>query len=215
MSDALDLLKKDWEKSDVKLPVYSETDIYKMIHQSSTSIVKWIVVVSILEILFWVFLSVWLRNKPSMKSHYELFDTFQFMTISEIISYLVIIFFMYKFIVNYKKINTSSSVNELMVNIVNTRKTVINYVKTIITLTIISVMVAFVIMMNYDKNLAEMVHQAEINGNLMIFYILTFLVFLVYTAIVIFFIWLFYKLIYGFFLKRLFKNYKELKTIEN
>ena len=37
----LDLLKKDWQKSDNSFEQVSEIEIYKMIHKKSSSIVKW------------------------------------------------------------------------------------------------------------------------------------------------------------------------------
>ena len=47
----LDLLKKDWQKSDNSFEQVSEIEIYKMIHKKSSSIVKWILIISILEVL--------------------------------------------------------------------------------------------------------------------------------------------------------------------
>ena len=44
----LDLLKKDWQKNNAFEQV-SEVEIYKMLHQKSSSIVKWILIVSLLE----------------------------------------------------------------------------------------------------------------------------------------------------------------------
>ena len=44
----LDLLKKDWQK-DTAFEQVSEVEIYKMLHKKSSSIVKWILIVSLLE----------------------------------------------------------------------------------------------------------------------------------------------------------------------
>jgi hypothetical protein len=52
----LDLLKKIG-KSDNSFNQISETEIYKMIHKKSSSIVKWILIISILEVLLWTCLS--------------------------------------------------------------------------------------------------------------------------------------------------------------
>ncbi len=40
--DELDLLKKHWKKDETSFEQVSEKQIYKMIHKSSSSIVKWI-----------------------------------------------------------------------------------------------------------------------------------------------------------------------------
>ena len=48
MINELDLLKKDW-KNKTNFEQVTESDIYKMIHKKSSSIVKWILIISILE----------------------------------------------------------------------------------------------------------------------------------------------------------------------
>jgi hypothetical protein len=50
----LDLLKKDWKKRSFEQ--ISELELYKMIHKKSSSIVKWILIISILEVLVWTML---------------------------------------------------------------------------------------------------------------------------------------------------------------
>ena len=50
MIDELDLLKKDWQKREAHLPQLSYDQIHKMIWKKSSSIVKWILIISILEI---------------------------------------------------------------------------------------------------------------------------------------------------------------------
>ncbi len=52
--DELDLLKKDWNKGDSKYPKLSYNEIYKMILKKSSSIVKWIFIISLLEFGFWL-----------------------------------------------------------------------------------------------------------------------------------------------------------------
>ena len=49
----LDLLKKDWKKNSDSFQQISEKEIYKMIHKQSSSTVKWILVISILEFTLW------------------------------------------------------------------------------------------------------------------------------------------------------------------
>ena len=47
--EELDLLKKDWNKD--HYPKVSENDIYGMLHKSSSSTVKWIFYVSVIEFI--------------------------------------------------------------------------------------------------------------------------------------------------------------------
>ena len=52
--DKLDLLKKEWQSREQNLPKVSQNDIYKMILKKSSTIVKWIFIISIAELLFWI-----------------------------------------------------------------------------------------------------------------------------------------------------------------
>ena len=54
----VDLLKKYWKKSENTFEQVSEVEIYKMLHKKSSSIVKWIVIISVLEVLLWTSISV-------------------------------------------------------------------------------------------------------------------------------------------------------------
>ena len=60
--DELELLKKDWQKDDNNYPKKSYNEIYKMILKKSSSIVKWILIISILEVLLWTGISVLQAN---------------------------------------------------------------------------------------------------------------------------------------------------------
>ena len=57
MMDELELLKKDWQKQEQGLPKLSYDQIYNMIWKKSSSVVKWIFYVSIVEFLFWITIS--------------------------------------------------------------------------------------------------------------------------------------------------------------
>ncbi|WP_166769784.1 hypothetical protein [Flavobacterium psychrophilum] len=47
----LDLLKKDWNRND-NYPKFSEQEIYVMLHKNSSSSVKWIFYISVIEFVF-------------------------------------------------------------------------------------------------------------------------------------------------------------------
>ena len=49
MMEELDLLKKDWKKSETNFQQKTESDIYKMLQKKSTSIVKWIFIISLIN----------------------------------------------------------------------------------------------------------------------------------------------------------------------
>ena len=51
--DELELLKKDWETSSKNYPELNKEELYKLIYKRSSSIVKWIFIISLLEFAFW------------------------------------------------------------------------------------------------------------------------------------------------------------------
>ena len=213
MMDELDLLKKDWNKVAHTFQQYTEVDLYKMIHKKSSSIVKWILIVSILELLLWVFASLYMKNS-GLLDEFKSYDYYHFLTVSEMISYSIIVFFIYQFYTNYKKINTSNSVNELINSILKTRKSVQNYVKVVIGFSFISSIIVLLIQFNFDKNVMELTEQVSQSGKEYLIYIVTIIIVIFFLAAMLGVLWIFYRIIYGFFLKNLYKNYEELKKLD-
>jgi hypothetical protein len=55
--DQLETFKKQWQEREQELPSLSYDSIYKMLLKKSSSIVKWIFIISIAELLFWISLN--------------------------------------------------------------------------------------------------------------------------------------------------------------
>ncbi len=209
----LDLLKKNWQNDDHSFNQVSDLEIYKMLHKKSSSIVKWIFIISVGELLFWIISSFLMKNSDVI-ADFKSYDKYNVLTLSEIISYIIILVFIYLFYKNYKKIDTSNSVKELISRILKTRKTVQNYVKVIIIYTTVMTVVMLFIQFNFDKNIISLNQQMTKQGNEMLFYAIVIIIYMVTIAIIAALIWLFYRLVYGILLKRLYKNYEELKKID-
>ena len=98
--DELDLLKKDWKKNDRQFPKVSEQEIYAMLHKKSSSIVKWIFIISVLEILLWTAISALTADESYFKTleHYHI-DTL--MNIFTVVNYIVIAVFIFLFYKNF------------------------------------------------------------------------------------------------------------------
>ena len=94
MMEELDLLKKDWKKNESSFEQISEGAIYKMIHQKSSSIVKWILIISILEMLLWTGISVFYNtDEYLLKFHSQkIIDYSRYLTV---FNYIVVTFFIY------------------------------------------------------------------------------------------------------------------------
>lgn len=210
--DELDVLKKDWQKEDKEFPVLSYNELYKMILKKSSSIVKWIFIISILELVFWLFIS-FIVKATSDKDISGIESNTVFIIFS-IISYGVLAYFFYRFYINYKNINTTDSAAMLMKNIIKTRRTVKHYVTFNLVSIVVSVLVLLPIIMNKDPRTRTIIENASANGELFKYYAKLILGTLLTLSIFIAVILVFYWLIYGILLKRLNNNYKELKKLE-
>ena len=211
--DELDILKKDWKKKENSFTQITEKEIYGMLHKKSSSVVKWILVISILEIVFWSVLSFLTadENHSKLLETYHLKQVFQVVTY---VNYVVIVCFIFMFYKNYKKINTTETVRSLMKNILKTRKTVTYYVWYNIIMSILSVIVLFIFQLKYDTNLNSLIEKNSEKISPDAFYTLLILVYIIIGLVIVGLIWLFYRLVYGFLLKRLKTNYNELKKLD-
>ncbi len=211
--DELEILKKDWKKREHSFSQLTESDIYKMLHKRSSSIVKWILIISILEILLWLSLSFFTTDENYFKT-LEIYHLSKVVPIITIVNYGIMIYFIFLFYKNFKNINTTETVKKLMQTIIKTRKTVKYYVWYNLAMSFISFVLVFTFQFKYDPNLNIVIEKATQNINPNLFYILLFTVYIVSVLIIIGVIWLFYKLLYGILLKRLNKNYKELEKLD-
>ena len=203
--DELDLLKKDWKKQESSFQQIGEKEIYGMLHKRSSSIVKWILIISILEFLILriLDLSIFLDNDYSkrMKENH-IYDFEKIVTIFNFVILLVFIYFFYQ---NLKTINSSSSVKKLMQDIINTRKIVKYYVWYNLVLVGITSAIVIYSQFMYDKNINHLYDKYQL------FFILGGFFFVI---IILLLFWLFYRLLYGILLRRLQKNYNELQKID-
>jgi hypothetical protein len=211
--DELDILKQNWKRNAENFPKFSEQDIYAMLHKKSSSIVKWILIISILEFVFWLGISFLMKDSQSNRQMENLHV--DYITIPMTVTgYMIIIYFFCKFYINYRKITTTDNVRALMANILNTRKTVNNYIIANIAFIILSCVVIFTIFFQRDPVLLDTLSKYEASGDASMFYLIYIAAAIICMSIFILIIWLFYKLIYGLLLRRLHRNYEELKKLD-
>lgn len=206
----LDLLKKDWQKSEASFEQVSEKEIYKMIHKKSSSIVKRILIISILEVLLWATINFVFNLDDDLKKikHDELIQYFEVLTI---FNYGVILVFIYLFYKNYITISTTVSTKQLMKDILKTRKTVQCYVWYNLGMLLLSLIIGFGIAFAYNPDVSILRDKIANDGK-----VLGITIGILLLTIATFFgvFWLFYRLLYGILLRRLYANYKELKKID-
>ncbi|MBO0331773.1 hypothetical protein [[Muricauda] lutisoli] len=213
MLDELELLKKDWQKREADLPKLSYEQIYPMTKKKSSSIVKWIFYISIIEFVFWAGINI-IFSGPETMEELKAMHIHKVIMVLNVINYAIILYFIYKFYTNYKKISFTDSSRNLMKTILKVKRTVTQYVwfNLIIFTTYLIINMYGVLL--YGPEGQKIVEAASQDGNSMAFWAMVIGISIVFTAVILFLIWLFYKLLYGILLKRLRKNYNELKRLE-
>ena len=211
--DKLDKLKENWQSEEHELPKVSFDKIYKILLKKSSSIVKWIFVISIIELLFWISL-YFILPEDNINMIKEL-GLERVMYYCEIFHFFIFGIFIILFYKNYKSIQVTDSTNVLMQNILNTRKTVRYFVYYNVGMTIAFSIAIDTYLYNNSEKLYEVMGLAKQGipkeGFANIFIISQIIVGFIIIALLI----LFYWLVYGILLKKLKGNYRELKKINS
>ena len=210
--DELELLKKDWQENQ-KFPKLSKQEIYALLHKKSSSIVKWIFILSLIEFGFWTVLALFMKDTEAQQ-RFDSYEMDHIMIPFMVIGYLILGYFFVTFYKNYKKISSTDSVKSLMKNILNTRKTVKQYVLFNLVFIYISLVIGVWIEMDKNPDFQLITSKFTETNEYLVMYgivaLLTLLMMVALTGILLGF----YYLVYGILLKRLKKNYKVLKEIE-
>lgn len=213
--EELDLLKKHWQKQESQFKQVDESSIYKMIHKRSSTSVKWILAISIIELSLGALLSVLLSfskfDQDNMQTLKEM-GAYPYYIATSVIVYSVVMFFVWCFYKMYRKINNDDSVKDLIQTILNTRKVVKNYI--LFNLTAFAVIFMAAAYYGLQKGFEANLDAGGDKPNIWV-YVISIGIIVVITAVLTLAFWLFYRLIYGWLVKRLTKNYEELKKIEN
>jgi hypothetical protein len=197
--DLLDKYKKTWNNQPEEAHKLSKVEIYKMAHSKSTSIVKWIFIIGMLEFLTIIpFLFMETDTK-----HFEEMNILWLRKALDTISCAIVAFFVIKFYLNYKSISSLDNTKTLMDKIVKTRRTVRNYIFTALSFFAIAILV-----MAFSSINNQFINETPI------FKIGIIAIFIFIGAIFLGLFWLFYQLLYGILLKKLNKNYKELAKLD-
>ncbi|MCB4798917.1 hypothetical protein [Neotamlana laminarinivorans] len=210
--DELDLLKKSWNTTQPEHKKLSVNDIYPMLHKKSSSIVKTLFYVSIAELVFWIILNaIPLFYSDEYKKKLEtLYQNDTILTVLTFVSYGIIILFIYLLYKAYKSISVTDSAKKLMESIIKTRRVIKYYVLYNLIMAAVSFSIGLYYAIHNDSNISQNIANLQ-TTQLVIMYS----IFVIVTLLFIGIIWLFYKLIYGLLLKRLNRNYNELKQLED
>jgi hypothetical protein len=213
----LDLLKKDWKKNSDSFEQISENDIYKMIHKKSSSIVKWIFLVSIIELGLGILLGIALSFTKYDENSVELIkhlNVYEYYVSASVLLYAVILSFIFRFYTMYRKIAVDNNTKKLISTILKTRKVVKQYIAFNL-----SFCAGYIILFGgylfYEGYLEDASKNGAIHPEMPLsIALISFAVLILMTALFTLAFWFIYKLVYGILLKRLQNNFEELKKID-
>lgn len=216
MMDELELLKKDWRKKEEHLPRLTYEEIYKMIWKRSSSLVRWIFYISIIEFLLPHLLYLIPSFREGMNYDFSRKLGIENLLIAlTVIQYLVAIYFIFEFYKRYREISVLEDAQKLIQRIFRTRRTVKHYV--IFCLSIVLLIFAvFVAGIYMDENLMETLdldaktQQMDPGQLKWIMVGVMAAAGIVFTAL----IGVIYFLLYGLLTRKLYRNYQELKRME-
>lgn len=205
--DELDFLKKHWQK-DQDFPKVNQEEIRNMLHKSSSSLVKWIFIISLIELFLGILVNVAVfiydKNAEALPLGMDILTG-----IIDVGSYIVILYFIYAFFNSYRKIKNTNNTKELLSNILVTRKTVGYYIKFNIYLIIVGIGLSAMSLIWEEDVLNK-----TVGHNIMFITMLVIVLFL-FGWLSIAIVKMVYKFIYIRLVKKLEKNYEELERLEN
>jgi hypothetical protein len=217
-NDEFDDLKSLWQNQEEKI-TYNTDDIFKMIHRKSVNSIQWLFIITIIEVLLGIAMSLWTifsgkhvysdeRIKIIGEDVLTKYENFSHLGL---LGSLVLFGLTFYF---YRKINSALSVKDLMSLIIRFRKLIMYF----IIIWVIGIMILFTPIMvemgsntylNSQPHLNETIETTKMTAQKVgyVMAIVTIVLILVFSAI-------YYGVIYGIFLRRLGRNLKELKNIQ-
>ncbi|WHF50338.1 beta-carotene 15,15'-monooxygenase [Chryseobacterium gotjawalense] len=215
----LDNFKKTWQQEPVR-PKYDSKDIESMLNKSSRNYVKYILWISLAEFiiillanLYYSFLGDDTSDLMSVLGKLGIDHSAGFeRTISNLYLVLKMVslgltgIFVYLFYQNYRKIKIESNLKKLILQIIKFKKTVQLFIVANIGLVILFTLIlgVFTITVLIEQNVEFT--NPTITG------FITGLILTMGISVVL--IWIYYRIVYGFILRRLGKNLKQLQNIE-
>lgn len=203
----LEDLKNKWAKQDFSQS-YSKEEIKGFLQKKSTHSIKWIFYLSIVEFVLYLSFPLLVPNYIKSFDYYKSLNLFEFSIVTTVLGYVLLLYFMWHFFQNYKKISVANSIKDHLSAILNTRRAVNQYFYFNVAILIIFTIVVLVAALERDKNMIAL--QEENNSLLLIIFMIGLLI-----AIILGLFGLLYYFVYGRFLRPLKNNEKELLRIED
>lgn len=215
----LDSFKETWQQQPVQ-PKYDTSEIELMLNKSSRNYVKYILWISLVEFililganLYYTFLGEDTADLMSVlgKLGIDNSDHFQ-TTLTQLYLGLKMVslgltgIFVYFFYQNYRKINIEANLKKLILQIIKFKKTVQLFILANIALVILFTLILGIF--TYSV-LAE--QNIELTNPTFLGFIAGLLLTMGISVVLI---WIYYRVVYGFILRRLGRNLEQLQNIE-
>ena len=180
----------------------------------SSSIVKWIFIIGLMEFALWSVLNIMI-SKTKYLDIYEELNMLTLLNYTYYFNLVVIIVFLYLFYKNFTSINTTDNTKSLMSKIIKTRKTVKYYMYYNIIGGVLLMIIFNIIILNTPNGIEMLMPNeagkfADSSKLVTVFIISQTIVILVMIGCLV----LFYYLLYGILLRKLNKNYKDLAKLD-
>jgi hypothetical protein len=211
--DQLDILKKSWQSQTSDTPQFTSNQLTGLLAKKSTGIVKWLFIIAIIEFSVFAIVGLFSHFSDQQQESIELLGKPLYYG-SMILHYVVIIFFIYLFYSNYKNISTEQPTRSLMKNILKTRRTMKWYIWYNLIYMMVLGMIMSAILIPNDPRVVQLMESPNAVGHETAFYLMFFGICFVIFLVICVVMYLIYMLIYGILLRRLKRNYNELKRME-
>ncbi|KQC34090.1 hypothetical protein AAU57_12670 [Nonlabens sp. YIK11] len=211
--DQLDILKSKWQSQKSDYPTYTAQQLTGLIAKKSSSIVKWIFYIGIGEFVLLTLINIFYMDGENVQGYVAALGEPLYYG-SYIFSYVVVLFFIYRFWINYKNISADQPARKLMKNILKTRRTMKWYIwYNLIFIMIFGIIGAVMLLFN-SPEFSELINSTEFQEHKVRFMAGYITVMVLFFAVFCAIIYGIYSLIYGILLRRLKRNYEELKKME-
>lgn len=200
--DELDKLKGAWGKGDAS-PAFSHQDISGMMHRRSKSIVKWIFIISVIELLLGLALGFSIDLDLSAEPRWTRIAY----RVLDVVYYPVIIYFIYQFFQSYVGLKNTVSVKAHLDAVMRSR----HYVEQYIRFNIYFLFPGFVI------NLVEEAIESSQKGSwgyVLFMTVCYLLVMVIFYYLIIRLMKFYYRVLYRRLISKLEHNQEELARVE-
>lgn len=184
----------------------SSSKIKMMISANSKSLVKKIFIISVVEFNFWIIINLFYGDSSDIGLTNS--KIIRMIPIIDILNYLVLIFFIFKFYIYYTDIKTMDNIKEHMFKILRVKSLMKKYVIYNVCIFLIGCFTLYFNELYYNENLVNnLSNQTLLVKSILVIGVISITLFMALLIMVI------YRFIYGYFIKQLMVNYKELQEM--